>query len=51
MSDVSLAAYDIMFWLHHCNIDRIYEKYIKDEPDSKYEFQAHQSLDSEDLFK
>ena len=32
-----------MFWLHHCNVDRIYDKYLELEPDSASEFEAHQA--------
>ena len=32
-----------MFWLHHNNVDRFYEKYIAMHPDSHDEFQAKQA--------
>ena len=25
MGGVAFAAFDIVFWLHHCNVDRIYD--------------------------
>jgi len=28
MSTVKWAAFDIVFWLHHCNVDRLYEAYL-----------------------
>lgn len=38
MSSIAFAAFDILFWLHHCNVDRFFEKYIQLEPDSYEEF-------------
>jgi hypothetical protein len=37
------SSFHPAFWLHHCNIDRIYEKYIQLEPDSSKEFMEHQA--------
>jgi peptidoglycan hydrolase-like protein with peptidoglycan-binding domain len=37
------SAFHPVFWLHHCNVDRIYEKYLALEPDSASEFQKHQA--------
>ena len=42
MAQVAWASYDIVFWLHHCNVDRIYEAYIKEETDSQEEFASFQ---------
>eukprot|EP01084_Bolivina_argentea_P261510 441953_1 len=42
MGSVAWAAYDIVFWLHHSNVDRQYEGYLKLEPDSQEEFKAFQ---------
>eukprot|EP01084_Bolivina_argentea_P297208 512002_1 len=42
MSSVAWAAYDIAFWLHHNNVDRIYESYLLIEPDSSEEFENYQ---------
>eukprot|EP01006_Ploeotia_vitrea_P051524 TRINITY_DN67571_c7_g10_i1.p1 TRINITY_DN67571_c7_g10~~TRINITY_DN67571_c7_g10_i1.p1 ORF type:complete len:1088 (-),score=194.31 TRINITY_DN67571_c7_g10_i1:193-3186(-) len=42
MSFIAGAAFDIAFWLHHCNVDRIYEGYLAYEPDSEQEFAQHQ---------
>ena len=36
-----LTTYPI-FWLHHCQVDRLYEKYLQLEPDSQAEFMAQQ---------
>merc|ERR1719262_176521 len=37
------SSFHPVFWLHHCNVDRIYEKYIQLEPDSAAEFMEHQA--------
>jgi len=37
MADLDLAAYSPLFWLHHCHIDRMFETYLKYEPDSSRE--------------
>ena len=29
MTSVAVAAFDPAFWLHHCNVDRIYEGYLQ----------------------
>eukprot|EP01083_Nonionella_stella_P077035 210169_1 len=42
MASVAWAAYDIAFWLHHNNVDRIYESYLAIEPDSAVEFETEQ---------
>jgi len=44
MSTVKYAAFDPMFWLHHCNVDRLYESYIAVHPDSKAEFEASATM-------
>lgn len=51
MSSVAWAAYDIIFWLHHCNVDRIYESYLRIEPDSAAEFENFQETQRVDLFE
>ena len=33
------SAYHPIFWLHHNNIDRIYDKYLELEPNSKLEYE------------
>lgn len=43
MSTVGWASFDILFFLHHCQIDRIYESYLAAHPDSAGEFVAHQA--------
>jgi len=42
MSSVAFAAFDPTFWLHHCNVDRIYDKYLALYSDSHEEMKAHQ---------
>merc|ERR1712093_954062 len=37
------SSFHPVFWLHHCNVDRIYEKYIQTEADSMEEFQKFQA--------
>ena len=34
MSSIRYAAFDILFWLHHNNIERIITKYYESNPDS-----------------
>ena len=51
MSSVSWAAFDVVFWLHHCNVDRIYEAYIQIEKDSHDEFEAFQRDQHMDRFQ
>mmetsp|Transcript_61560 Transcript_61560/g.55556 ORF Transcript_61560/g.55556 Transcript_61560/m.55556 type:complete len:791 (-) Transcript_61560:65-2437(-) len=42
MGGVAWAAFDIAFWLHHNQVDRVYESYLKLEPDSSEEFETYQ---------
>mmetsp|Transcript_46962 Transcript_46962/g.60347 ORF Transcript_46962/g.60347 Transcript_46962/m.60347 type:complete len:683 (-) Transcript_46962:81-2129(-) len=42
MTSVYYAAFHPIFFLHHCNVDRVYESYIKQHPDSQAEFKATQ---------
>ena len=42
MPSVRLAAFHPIFFLHHCNVDRIYESYLKENPDSSEEFASQQ---------
>ena len=51
MGSVAWAAYDIAFWLHHCNIDRVYEAFLELEPDSVQEFENFQDTQAKDLFE
>ena len=37
------AAFHPAFWLHHCNIDRLYESYISYHKDSRREFDSNQA--------
>ena len=37
------SSFHPIFWLHHANVDRIYEKYLELEPDSAREFERHQA--------
>lgn len=43
MSSVSFAAFHPIFFLHHCHVDRVYERYLIVEPDSLDEFAAMQA--------
>ena len=45
------AAFDIAFWLHHNNVDRIYESYLEIEPDSREEFENFQDTQNVDMFE
>eukprot|EP01046_Picozoa_sp_COSAG06_P010297 COSAG06_NODE_561_length_14287_cov_13.422047_3_plen_91_part_00 len=36
------SSFHPVFWLHHNNIDRFYQKYIEMHPDSTEEFKAKQ---------
>jgi hypothetical protein len=38
MEDVASASYDPIFFLHHCNIDRLFEKYLRLYPDCEKQF-------------
>eukprot|EP00486_Rosalina_sp_Unknown_P000183 CAMPEP_0201566396 /NCGR_PEP_ID=MMETSP0190_2-20130828/6141_1 /ASSEMBLY_ACC=CAM_ASM_000263 /TAXON_ID=37353 /ORGANISM="Rosalina sp." /LENGTH=758 /DNA_ID=CAMNT_0047985047 /DNA_START=92 /DNA_END=2368 /DNA_ORIENTATION=+ len=51
MGGVAWAAFDIAFWLHHCNVDRIYESYLEIEPDSREEFENFQDSQNVDMFE
>jgi tyrosinase len=31
MSDISISAFDPLFWLHHCNIDRFFYNWLSNE--------------------
>ena len=42
MSSLSWASFDIAFWLHHCNIDRLYESYVRYDDNPHQEFIANQ---------
>ncbi len=42
MTSVNYAAFHPIFFLHHCNVDRIYERYLTIETDSRLEFAARQ---------
>merc|ERR1719242_1068602 len=50
MSGVAWAAFDIVFWLHHNNVDRIYESYLAIEDDSAMEFENFQDTQAVDMF-
>jgi len=47
MTSVPLAAFQPLFYLHHCNVDRQYEKYIQTHKDSQREFEATQDMKEE----
>ena len=42
MSSVNYASFHPIFFLHHCAIDRVYERYLAMEPDSQNEFSQRQ---------
>eukprot|EP01084_Bolivina_argentea_P309607 535580_1 len=50
MTEADIAAFDIAFWLHHNNIDRIYEKYLRlpEGKNSKDEFEKKQQREVRD---
>jgi peptidoglycan hydrolase-like protein with peptidoglycan-binding domain len=35
MNSVAAAAFDTTFWFHHCNVDRLYQKYLTLNPGAK----------------
>lgn len=37
------SSFHPVFWMHHCNVDRVFQKYIQLEPDSAEEFRRHQA--------
>ena len=43
MTTTSFAAFYPAFFLHHCNVDRLYEAYLQAHPDSQSEFQRYNS--------
>jgi len=47
MTSVSLAAFNPLFYLHHCNVDRIFQKYLTIETDSRQEFESNQDIQEE----
>ena len=42
MASLMHAAFHPIFWLHHSNIDRLYESYLRYHPDSQLEFESNQ---------
>jgi hypothetical protein len=42
MRSLMHAAFHPCFWLHHCNIDRLYSAYLEHHPDSRAEFESNQ---------
>ena len=42
VASVSKAAFNPIFFLLHCNVDRIYESYLNDNEDSQREFASNQ---------
>jgi len=44
MNQVDTAAFDPTFWLHHCNVDRLYEAYIQKHKDSREEYESQQDI-------
>lgn len=50
MGGVAWCSYDIVYWLVHANIDRIYESYLALEPDSESEFAEFQKMQTTDVY-
>lgn len=44
MTSVGFAAFHPIFFMHHCQVDRVYESYLRTEPDSAAEFAATQAM-------
>ena len=40
--DAPRRRFDPVFFLHHCNVDRVYEAYLREHPDSAAEMAAMQ---------
>ena len=36
------SSFHPVFWLHHCNVDRLYEAYLHHNPDAIREFEQNQ---------
>ena len=36
MKSLMHAAFHPLFWLHHCNIDRLYEAYLENNPEPRF---------------
>ncbi|KRX10972.1 putative domain, di-copper centre [Pseudocohnilembus persalinus] len=47
MSSMKFAAFDILYWLHHCNVDRYFTKYLHMDFDAYQEFYNSQKIISE----
>merc|ERR1719317_1363789 len=44
MTTIPFAAFQPLFYLHHCNIDRQYEKYLELHDDTQREFEVTQTM-------
>ena len=42
MRSLMHAAFHPAFWLHHCNIDRLYEAYLAYNPHAQAQFESNQ---------
>jgi hypothetical protein len=42
MRSLMHAAFHPAFWLHHCNIDRLYEAYLNHNPHAQRQFESNQ---------
>ena len=53
MNVIDFAAYHPLFWLHHCNIDRLYESYIAihGRAESMNEYRARQASRTTNMFE
>ena len=47
VGSVSRAGFNPVFFLLHCNVDRIYESYLKDNEDSQREYERNQFIFSQ----
>lgn len=46
MSDISISAFDPIFWLHHCNMDRFFYNWLKKHTNSQHSNFSKNSLES-----
>jgi hypothetical protein len=47
MNSVPVAAFDPTFWLHHCNVDRLYQKYLTLNPNAMADARALANSETE----
>lgn len=44
VGSVPRAAFNPVFFMLHCNVDRVYESYLKDNEDSQREYERNQAV-------